>query len=237
MFFEHDARDPFSRAPGYGFRTVDYLDLKPEQLAALSLPIQRVPRNYASETPASDDVFRAYVTQFAYDQAPLNISPARRRRSPYWRKERVSFTAAYGGERMTADVFLPKNVQPPFQAVLFFPGSGDLNQAVEQGTVAGLVDYLIKSGRAVIYPVFKDTFERRTGLAFTDPTTSRSYVDMLCGGPRTSSEPWITLETRSDIARDKVAFLGFSWGGRIGAIVLAVEPRFKTGCSSGAGSP
>ncbi len=238
LFFEHDARDPFSRVPGYGFRTVDYLDIKAEQLAALSLPIERVPRNYASETPASDDVFRAYVTQFAYDPASLNVSAtAVDDTSPYWRQERVSFSAAYGGERMTADVFLPRNVQPPFQTVLFFPGSGALQQASSKERSLASIDYIIKSGRAVMYPVYKDTFERRTGLTFTDPTTSRSYVEHVVWWVKDVKRSLDYLETRSDIARDKVAFLGFSWGGRIGNIVLAVEPRLKAGVLVSGGFP
>jgi dienelactone hydrolase/type II secretory pathway pseudopilin PulG len=238
MFFEHDARDPFSRVPGYGFRTVDYLGIKPELLAALSLPIERRPRNYASETPVSDDVFRAYVTQFAYDPAPLNISAtAVDDTSAYWRRETVAFNAAYGGERITADVFLPKNVQPPFQTVLFFPGTGALQQDSSKERPLDSVDYIIKSGRAVMYPVYKDTFERRTGLTFTDPTTSRTYVEHAVWWVKDVKRSLDYLETRSDIARDNVAFLGFSWGGRLGNIVLAVEPRFKTGVLISGGFP
>jgi eukaryotic-like serine/threonine-protein kinase len=238
LFFEHDARDPISRQPGYGFRTVDYLDVKAEQLASLSQAIERVPRNYATETPASDEVFRAYVAQFAYDQAPLNVSATTTDdSSPYWRRETVSFNAAYGGERIVADVFLPKNVQPPFQTVLFFPGSGALQQASSKDRSLANVDYLIKSGRAVMFPVYKDTFERRTGLVFTDPTTSRSYVEHLVWWVKDVRRSLDYLDTRSDIARDKVAFNGFSWGARIANVVLAVEPRFKTAVLISGGFP
>ena len=44
--------------------------------------------------------------------------------TPHWRHEIVSIAAAYGGERLPIHLFLPKNVKPPFQTVLFFPGSG-----------------------------------------------------------------------------------------------------------------
>jgi dienelactone hydrolase len=238
MFFEHDARDPFSRPAGYGFRTVDYLDIKPEPLAALSAPIDRVPRDYATETPVSDDVYRAYVTQFAYDQAPLNVSEAAvDDSSPYWRQETVSFNAAYGGERMSADIFIPRNVKPPYQTVLFFPGSGTLSQASSKDRSLVTIDYIIKSGRAVMYPVFKDTFERRTGLAFTDPTNNRSYVEHLVWWVKDVQRSLDYLDTRSDIARDKLSFLGFSWGGRVGTVVLAVEPRLKTAVLASGGFP
>jgi cephalosporin-C deacetylase-like acetyl esterase len=35
------------------------------------------------------------------------------------------------------------------------------------------------------------------------------------------------LESRPEIDTDKIAYYGTSWGGRLGAIVPAVEPRFK----------
>jgi len=36
------------------------------------------------------------------------------------------------------------------------------------------------------------------------------------------------LETRPDIDAKKIAYFGVSWGGRMGAIIPAVEPRIKT---------
>jgi dienelactone hydrolase len=238
LFFEHDARDPFSRQAGYGFRTVDYLDAKAEVLAPLMGPIERVPRNYAAETPASDEVFSAYLAQFAYDPMPLNASPVTLDdSSEYWRKETVTFDAAYGGERISADLFLPKSVQPPFQTILFFPGAGAIQQASSKDRPLAIIDYIIKSGRAVMYPVYKDTFERRTGLRFTDPTTSRSYVEHVVWWIKDVKRSVDYLESRSDIARDKFAFYGFSWGGRIGSVVLAVDPRFRVGVLGSGGFP
>ena len=38
-----------------------------------------------------------------------------------WITERVSFTAAYGGERMSAFLFTPKRGIPPYPLVLHFP--------------------------------------------------------------------------------------------------------------------
>jgi len=35
------------------------------------------------------------------------------------------------------------------------------------------------------------------------------------------------LETRPDFDRQKIAFFGFSWGGAMGMIIPAVEPRIK----------
>jgi hypothetical protein len=37
-------------------------------------------------------------------------------------REKVTFDAAYDGERVTAYLFLPKNGSPPFQVVVYYPG-------------------------------------------------------------------------------------------------------------------
>ena len=238
LYFEHDARDPLSRGPGFGFRTVDYLDATAEQLAPLMRRIERVPRNYAAETPASDEVFGAYLAPFAYDPLPLNVTRiALDDTSQYWRKETIAFDAAYGGERITADLFIPRNVQPPFQTVVFFPGSGTTQQASSKDRSLANIDFVVKSGRAVLFPVYKDTFERRTGLAFTDPTPGRSYVEHVVWWVKDVRRSLDYLETRPDIARDKIAYYGFSWGARIGNIVLAVERRFHAAVLASGGFP
>ena len=48
------------------------------------------------------------------------------RASEHWRVERVSYNAAYGGERVIAYLFLPKNAPPPYQTVVYFPHAGGL---------------------------------------------------------------------------------------------------------------
>ncbi len=40
-----------------------------------------------------------------------------------WIIEKVSFAAAYENERVPAFLYLPKNSPPPFQTIIFFPGS------------------------------------------------------------------------------------------------------------------
>lgn len=35
------------------------------------------------------------------------------------------------------------------------------------------------------------------------------------------------LESRDDIQSDRLAYFGVSWGGRLGAIIPAVEPRLR----------
>ena len=54
-----------------------------------------------------------------------------------------------------------------------------------------------------------------------------AYRDHVIAWAKDVSRAVDYLETRSDIARDRVAFVGFSWGAMIGPIFVALEPRFK----------
>ena len=121
MFSLPNAQLPFNRDPTNGFRCVQY-----EEIAAdLTEPIELVSRDYASERPADDRTFGIYRSLYAYDQTDLNAqSEAVESGSQYWTKERVTFDAAYGGEKVTAYLFLPKEYIPPYQTVVFFPGLG-----------------------------------------------------------------------------------------------------------------
>jgi hypothetical protein len=81
--------------------------------------------------------------------------------SPYWRKEKVSFSAAYGDERVAAFVFLPKNAKPPYQALVFYPGAGAASSTFASMDGFNRIEFIIRSGRAVIYPIYLETFDRQ----------------------------------------------------------------------------
>jgi hypothetical protein len=70
---------------------------------------------------------------------------------------------------MAIYLFLPKKVRPPYQTVLFFPSArvdfiADNNGGKALGDVR-FFDYIVQSGRAVVYPIYQDTFALLIGLA------------------------------------------------------------------------
>jgi pimeloyl-ACP methyl ester carboxylesterase len=100
---------------------------------------------------------------------------------------------------------------------------------------AGLFNYLVQGGRAVIYPVYKGTYERDDGTRYSDPDPSNRYKEHVIQWQREVSRTIDYLGTRADIDTTKVAYLGFSWGGRLGGVILAIEPRFKAAVLTVAG--
>jgi pimeloyl-ACP methyl ester carboxylesterase len=160
----------------------------------------------------------------------------RRDSTAQWIREKVSYAAAYGGERLTAHVLLPLHVRPPYQTVVFFPGSNTLRvRSSETLLSVGLFDFLVQGGRAVIYPVYKGTYERDDGTRFSDPDASNRYKEHVIQWQKDVSRTLDYLGTRAEVDTTKLAYLGFSWGGRLGGVILAIEPRFEAAVLTVAG--
>jgi pimeloyl-ACP methyl ester carboxylesterase len=149
-----------------------------------------------------------------------------------WIHETVSYDAAYGDERILAHLFLPRNGRPPFQTVVYFPGSGSLVQESSADIETYFefpvfVSHLVANGRAVLYPVYKGTFERRDPAlaAIHSGGSSRRYNEYLTQLVKDFRRSIDYLELREDIDTDKLAFYGMSWGGVLGGIIPAIEDR------------
>ncbi len=78
----------------------------------------------SEEKPVSDEDLRVYRSLYSYDKTPLNSAVESVDESdPDWKKERITFDAAYGKERLIAYLFLPKKFAPPYQTIVYFPGA------------------------------------------------------------------------------------------------------------------
>jgi dienelactone hydrolase len=217
------AASPFERGETLGFRLARYeKPLEPELL----LPIERNWRDYAREKPVDDKTFSIYAGLYRYDKAPLDAKGANiTSGSPHWRQERIEYAAAYGGERIPADLYLPLNAKPPFQTVVYFPGSSaQVLKGIETWD-RQFLDFVIQSGRAVLYPVYKGTYER--ALRPMPAHRSTAYRDLVIQDYKDLARSVDYLETRQDVDAAKLAYYGFSWGAREGITFTALEHRFK----------
>ena len=223
-------RSPWDRDSTHGFRLVRTFD-DDEKLARLREPV--VPtdrRDYSKEEPATDAEYMIYQSMYAYDSFPLNAEVVAVDEFEHWLRQRVAFDLPYG-ERGGAYVYLPGNTDPPFETVVYWGGSGILNiQSVDEEYLEAF-DFIVRSGRAVVQPIFKGAYER------DDENFSTTHGSLLAqsGGTRYRDYQikWVQelsrtidyLETREDVDSDRLGYYGFSWGGQTAPIVLAVEDR------------
>lgn len=216
-----DMRPSFSRDPSHGFRCAQYRSPVDEALLAKLTPAF----TQGEIEPVGDEVFAAYLRMYAYDPAPLEPTlESADDTSPYWRKETVSFKAAYGDDRVIAHLFLPRNAEPPFQPVVWVPGNDAFFLPPGDALASPyLFDFIPRSGRALIYPVYLGTYERHQPFSFAP----NEWRDIIVSWSKDFSRTVDYLETRDDIDTEKLGYYGFSAGGIYGPIFAAVDDRIQ----------
>lgn len=227
----------FDRSSQNGFRCAFYPD--PEKIPESAFGVTKFgkTRDFYKEKPVPDSIFQVYKEQFSYDKTELNAQLESRDESfEDWIKERITFDAAYGNERIIAHLFLPKNTPPPYQTVIYFPGISSMLQESSQDLDSYyefpvFLSFIVKNGRAAFYPVYKGTFERRDDAlvqTYQMGGTSHRYTEFMIQLVKDFKRCIDYLETRQDIDSNKLAYYGMSWGGWLGAVIPAVEDRLKT---------
>jgi formylglycine-generating enzyme required for sulfatase activity/cephalosporin-C deacetylase-like acetyl esterase len=226
MFVDPDAQSPWLRAPDIGFRTVKYIDSASVPTQAFAgVPSPR--RDFSKIKPVNDQIFQAYQSLYSYDKTPLNATVEQVSDEDDWRVEKVTYTAAYSNERAITYLFLPKKAKPPYQTVIFFPGSNALLLRKFAVYPTAALDGILRSGRAVVYPIYKSTYERGDGMETDVPDTSINWRDHLVMWVKDASRALDYVDSRPDLDHAKIAYYGYSWGAVMGAIIPAVDPRIK----------
>ena len=219
-FYEPEARNPWEREATFGMRLMKSTGEAP----AAAAPIAQVSGDPASLVPVSDEQFAILRSFYHYDRAPLDARvEAIDDGSPHWRKETVSFTGPAGGERIPAFFFAPKNASPPYQAVVFFPSS--YARDIPSSAALDLVtfEFIVRSGRAVLYPVYDGTYERRKSL----PPGPSAVRDRNVTWAKEVFRAVDYLESRPDVDRSGFGYYSLSLGAFFGPIPVALEPRIK----------
>jgi cephalosporin-C deacetylase-like acetyl esterase len=234
MFTDADAQPPFERSSTFGVRLIKRTDSVPgAALADVPWPY----RDLNNEKPVPDPVFEAFKSMYAYDRGPLEAKvESVDNTNEHWRKEKVSFDAAYGNERVIAYVFLPKNSRPPFQTVVFFPGSDAIHERSSDNAWETIAfDFVVRSGRAVVFPIYKSTYERGDRLNSDYQNRTTFYRDHVIYWAKDFSRTIDYIETRSDLDRGNLAYYGLSWGAALSPIMVSLDNRIKVAAVTGGG--
>ena len=216
----------FARFDTLGFRCMRSPGPEPEHLAD---PITVNILDLASVEFMSDDVFAVYQRLAAYEDVPLNPRVEQEgERGESSIHEIVTIDAGYEGERLILHLYLPLAGAPPYSAVIYFPALNALRQETFIEAHWERLDYIPKSGRVLVRPIFLETYSRGGGGALPEPSIAIKWTKEL---GRTIDY----LETRRDINADRVAYLGLSYGASVGPSILPLEPRVGVAVLIGGG--
>jgi hypothetical protein len=221
----------FGSVPGFfssnalGFRCVKNLTSIENDPAAIFII-----KNYEVPTykPVGESEYKRLTTYYKYDKKPLNASVVSREVKELWIKEKIEFDCPLG-DRIAGYLFLPKNVQAPFQCIVWDPHSAVYFMGATADWAAELLfSGNIKSGRALFVLVPKGSPARKWeyGDAQPDPS-SVLFRDRVIH--------WVTeyrvaldyLSTRKEIDMDKLAWLPTSHSVN-GLIVPTVDDRLHS---------
>jgi serine/threonine protein kinase len=225
----------FDRSSKNGFRCVLYPD--PERIpeSAFQMIKLREAIDFYKAEQVPDSIFQVYKEQFSYDRTDMNaIVESRDESFEDWIKETITFDAAYGNERIIACLFLPKNTEPPYQTIVYCPGGQALFRRSSKDIDSDLefkvfISFIMKNGRAVLYPVYKGTMER-SFKKLRPWGKSHRQAEFRIQVIKDFKRCIDYLETRRDIDSGKLALYGLSWGGGwLSSVIPAVENRIKTG--------
>ena len=226
LFSEIYTQPEMDRSPINGIRLVRRLGPSAD-LARASAPVPGLTHDYSKAKPVDDATFRAFLTLYDYDHTPLNAKVvARDSGAADWVREEVEFDVPGDSLRMRALLFLPRRVAPPYQTVVIFPASDVQFLRDYHAPSISTVDYLVRGGRAVLYPIYEHTYGRGSASEDT-PDGSIAHRDQMIRWAREMRRSIDYASTRPDVDTTRLAYSGTSWGGRMGGVLLALEPRFR----------
>jgi pimeloyl-ACP methyl ester carboxylesterase len=190
-------------------------------------------REFVRPAPVSEETFALMRAMYTYDRTPLEAEVVRVNDSmPDYRRETVSIRTAYADERMEIHLFIPRNAAPPYQPVIWFPGDdATILRSSDVLSTAYLVDFIPRSGRVLVQPVFEAMYERwqpRSG-------SSSELRDLMIRWSQDIGRTIDYLETRPEFDRTKIAYYGLSGGANRGPIFAALEPRIAAAILLGGG--
>ena len=207
-----------------------------KDLALASAPIFSVARDFNTARPVDDATFRSLLSLYDYDRTPLNANVAARdTTNADWVREDIEFDVPGSAVRMWAVLFLPKHVKAPYQTVVLWPASDAFILRDRKNLSMTFVDYLVRSGRAVLYPIYEHTYGRGSTLAGDVATPTIEHRDQMLRWVKEMRRSIDYAVTRQDIDSTRLSFVGTSWGGRMAGVVLAIEPRIRTAVLNVAG--
>ena len=234
MFVVPNSVPPEDRASTNGFRCArapTERAIPEKQLARVDL----VARDHRTAKAVSDEVFDVFKRQMGYLRAPLNVRVESKDASPEWTRERITFDAGYENVRVSAYLFVPPGAGRR-QLVVVFPGV-PIGPGSSANTQPGPgYDYILKSGRSVVLPIYKGYQERWDPfLSLQGEEYQRTFRTRMAQWRQDLGNVLDVLSAREDIDATKIAYLGLSFGGSTAFPLIALEDRLKTAVLAPAG--
>lgn len=201
-------------------------------LLLVLLPLQGLAQGVGpADTKAPAEALR--LAFYAYDRdLPLNARAKQLEANARRTRYHVSYDSAHD-QRVTAILSVPRQGTAPFPAVILMHGAGGhkdvdyVRFAAEALTGQGIATLSIDAQYRGERERPGHSGDLRLDLYLMRDAWIQTVIDL-----RRAVD---YLESRPDIARGRIGYLGFSMGGMLGAVLGGVEPRVAAFCLAVAG--
>ena len=225
LYSELYTQPELDRSALNGIRLIKRLSASAD-LARAQAPIPGLTRNFANVKPVDEATFQGYLTQYDYDRNSLNAKVESRDSSEAdWTREDVTVDSPAGTGHLPVVMFVPKHAKPPFQTVLIWPASDAQIMPDTKQLPMWIVDFFLRSGRAVVYPVYEGTLGR--GMFNEDQTGPIADRDRMIRRIKEMRRAIDYAFARGDVDSTRLAYVGASWGARHGGTAIATDSRIK----------
>lgn len=138
------------------------------------------------------------------------------------------------GDRVPGHLYLPKNSAGRRPAVLVQHGIGDKKRAAYIVATCERLAALGAIALAIDAPNRGDRHDKHApGISFLDAASVQKWFQQHCGD---YSRALDYLATRADVDRNRLGYVGFSWGAITGITYAANDERVRAMTSIGGGS-
>ena len=213
-----------------GFRTAKLIN--PRDLNPFGNPIiTQAPKDPSFYKPMNEEVFKVYSRNFEVSSGPLNAKEIYLDNShPLWIKERIEIDVGYNNEVMDILIFRPKNNFGPSAPVVVHPGANYYTTPPEIDDVSpgefGL-DFLIKSGRTIVWPVWKGSLNRMPPRSASPQESLRRFRDLFRYWVSDTSRTLDYISSRDEFDSKNIFYLGMSYGALFNTHNLIFEDRYN----------
>ncbi len=230
LFRARQAMSPSTRSDEIGFRCIRVIESYDERLNS---PVSPRVFNIVEEGAVTPELFDVYKSMYAYDRnGDLSIellTDDLRPSDEEYREEQVHVRTAYGNERLAISLLFPRKQQEKYQPIVFVPGADAQRigtyDSKSNGAGGRFIREIVKSGRVVVIANYQGMFDRNEIPKSGENARRDWYIQLTKDVSRVVDY----LETREDIAVEKISYMGTSMGAFMGVFPLATDSRFQAG--------
>lgn len=165
--------------------------------------------------------------------APLNAEEQPMEGGERFTKLLIHFNGI-AGDRVPGHLYLPKHSTGRRPAVLVQHGIGDKKRAAYIVATCERLAALGVVALAIDAPNRGDRHDKtKPGISFLDPASVQKWFQQHCGD---YSRAFDYLAARADVDRERLGYVGFSWGAITGITFAANDERVRAMTSIGGGS-